>query len=336
MTVQNQQGFPNVSAPLVDISGRIQQVWLRLLITIWNRTGGSSNTTLTAVSPTVGELAVFSEPQQLSSGNLSGDVTTSGGLVTTLANSGVTAGTYTIPIINLDSKGRAISAMNSAITGSGSVVLANTPTLIGPNLGTPSSVDLTNAIDLPLSTGVTGILPIINGGTGSTTQNFVDLTTNQSVSGIKTFSTQLIGKGTETNDDAGTGYIGEYDSTVSSSVGLTNNTSTTITSVVLQPGDYDIWGSVGFTGGITTITQQINIGISETANTLPTFPAGGYTFLTWTSPGFTGINPALLQVGLSRITVAAGTTTTIYLIAFANFTTSTLSAYGVLNWRRIR
>jgi hypothetical protein len=39
-----------------------------------------------------------------------------------------------------------------------------------------------------LTTDVTGILPITNGGTGSATQNFVDLTTVQTVAGAKTFT----------------------------------------------------------------------------------------------------------------------------------------------------
>jgi hypothetical protein len=55
-------------------------------------------------------------------------------------------------------------------TGTGKFVGDTSPTLVTPALGTPTSGTLSSCTGLPLTTGVTGTLPVANGGTNATSQ----------------------------------------------------------------------------------------------------------------------------------------------------------------------
>ena len=66
-----------------------------------------------------------------------------------------------------------LAAAVTGETGTGALVFATSPTLVTPALGTPTALVLSAATGLPLSSGVTGILPVANGGTATATPALV-------------------------------------------------------------------------------------------------------------------------------------------------------------------
>ena len=97
----------------------------------------------TTGTTTTGSISVFSAPQAITSGNLSGDVITSGSTSTTLSNSGVAAGVYGdashIAQVTIDAKGRITSAISTPLAGTAGTglyakTMSATPTIANTGL----------------------------------------------------------------------------------------------------------------------------------------------------------------------------------------------------------
>lgn len=143
--------------------------------------------------------------------------------------------------------------------------------------------------------------------------------------------------GTATNDNAAAGKVGEY-TTANPGSGVTPGSSTaytTVTSVSLTAGDWDVEGVIALTPAATLAATQLDAAISLTTNAADATNAGGIcsnqAFLVTGTP----IN--YMNTGTRRISV--GVTTTVYLTAALTYTVLSTTTYGtdsIIRARRVR
>jgi hypothetical protein len=102
--------------------------------------------------------------------------TTNSDIATALTNC-ITRDGQSTPSANLPMNAKKLTGL-AAGTSAGDSVRYEQVVLTGGALGTPTSGTLTSCTGLPLTTGVTGTLPVANGGTGSTSTTYCSLATN--------------------------------------------------------------------------------------------------------------------------------------------------------------
>jgi hypothetical protein len=181
----------------------------------------------------------------LASPTFTGTVTNNGSFAGTAvlpaANGGTGQNSYAIGDLLYASTSSALSKLTAAAAGNA---------LISGGAGTAPSWG-----KIDLATHVSGILPVANGGTGSSTQNWVDLTTNQTIAGAKTwsglgtFNLGLSASGAALNLNGNSNFA--TDINTGTSTGAVNIASGTVGSNVI---------TIGNKLGVTSLTQQVGTG----------------------------------------------------------------------------
>jgi hypothetical protein len=140
-------------------------------------------------------------------------------------------------------------------------------------------------------------------------------------------------QGTNTNDAAAAGYVGELQVATGSAVALTTSTPANVCSITITAGDWDVSGLVQFSAGGATVVLDLTISHSTTSATHDT-AIGKHMF--HRSNAGTGVNDYSIAFGLMPYRYSVTSDTTIYLVATGVFTTAALAANGRLAARRMR
>jgi hypothetical protein len=148
-------------------------------------------------------------------------------------------------------------------------------------------------------------------------------------------------QGTNTNDDAAAGTVGEVAGVnvlSGSAVALVTATAKDVNTggLSLTAGDWDVSGQICFDVTTTTNWTVLGGGINTSSNTLPT-PGGANRFSRFQDTKAAGTISAVARCyTLSASRMSFASTSSVFLVATATFSASTVNAYGYLYARRMR
>lgn len=208
---------------------------------------------------------------------------------------------------------------------------------VSGNAGTATTLQTARTIGI--SGSVTGTATSFNGSANITIPATITTgatITSPNLAGTATGSLiSTVLQGITNGVAASTGFVGEIISStlaVGSAVPLTSGTTSDVTSISLTAGEWYVNGQVDYRAAASTSITILTQGVNSTSATL----GAQDTFSRSVSTAFvpTASNDVGLTVRGQAISLTA--TTTIYLVANATFTVSTLSAYGTLQARRVR
>jgi len=231
--------------------------------------GGSSLTlgvtSITAYRGDYGELAYAHS--QITSGNPHGltlnslvgtqtnnRVLRSNGTSTTLSQVSLTTDVINILPASLGGSGQSSYTIGDILFASTSTALSKLVNVATGNTLISSGVGVAPSYGkVGLTTHISGVLPIANGGTGSATQNFVDLTATQTVGGVKTFTAPTAITNTTASTSTTTGALVVNGGTAVggnlSIGGSLNGASTEAHGSITLAGSKAGWAGIHLSGG---------------------------------------------------------------------------------------
>jgi hypothetical protein len=221
----------------------------------------------------------------------------------------ITSGTWNGSTIGVTYGGTGVTTS----TGSGSLVLSTSPTLVTPILGTPTSATLTNATGLPIATGVSGL------GTGiasflatPTSSNLLAATTDETGIGALVFAntptlvTPIIGAATGTSLSLSSTLNATGATTLGSTLNVTGAGTfsstlaagaSTLASATIT-GNETVGGTLEVTGA-TTLSSTLNV--TEAGTFSSTLGVTGTTTLTG------GVTIPIASKGLGKVLTSDAT-----------------------------